>query len=145
LFVETILVLEDEPFVKNPICAILRACGYRVLDAATAAEAIEVNPPHGERISLLIADVFLPDKSGVWAAVKLLDMCPTIRILFVSGTPIEGWPSQDFSALQALPPSAWRFLQKPFGASLLRDSVRELLKRRAESGYSHDLVMQGAS
>ena len=99
LFVETILVLEDEPFVKNPICAILRACGYRVLDAATAAEAIEVNPPHGERISLLIADVFLPDKSGVWAAVKLLDMCPTIRILFVSGTPIESWPSQDFSAL----------------------------------------------
>ena len=133
---DTVLVLDDEPFVKNVICAILRAYGYQVLEATTAAEAIAVSRSHKGRISLLIADVFPPDSSGVWAAVKLLDIFPAIRILFMSGMPMECWHSKDLSALRAMPLSVWRFLQKPFRASVLRDSVRELLDRRANGTAS---------
>ena len=129
--VDTVLVLADEPFVKNVICVILRAYGYQVLEATTAAEAIAVSRSHTQPISLLIADVLLPDKSGVWAAIKLLDIFPAIRVLFMSGMPMECWQSKDLSALRAMPLSVWRFLQKPFRASLLRDSVRELLERKA--------------
>ena len=135
--VDTVLVLDDEPFVKNPICAILRAYGYRVLEATTAAEAIAVSRSHKGRISLLIAEIILLHKSGVWAAVKLLDIFPAIRVLFMSGTPIEGWQCEDLTALRALPPRVWRFLQKPFPASVLKDSVRELLERKADEAASY--------
>ena len=126
-------MLEDEPVVMSAICATLRAHGYQVLEATTAAEAIAVSRSHKGRISLLIADVFLPDKSGVWAAVKLLDIFPAIRVLFISGMPIECWHSKDLLVLRALPLSVWRFLKKPFRASLLRDSVRELLEKDRDS------------
>ena len=142
---ETVVVLEDVPFVKNPICATLRAYGYRVLEATTAAEAIEVSRRHNEPISLLVADVFLPNKSGVWAAVEVLKISSRIRVLFMSGTPLKDWPLQDLSALRASPPSVWRFLQKPFPAPVLARSVRELLEGKVTQTSSSDFGDLGAN
>jgi len=128
---ETVLVLEDEPLAMRVICAALQPKGYQVLKAVTRTDAISAERRRGRRLDLLIADVRLPDGSGVHAAVELYEAFPEMAVLFVSGTPFEGWAPEDLVTLQVLPRSVWEFLHKPFRASTLQYYVSELLDRSA--------------
>jgi DNA-binding response OmpR family regulator len=127
---ETILVLEDEPLAMRMICATLRRKNYEVIEAATPTVAARARWERAG-LDLLIADVSLPEKSGVRAAVELFQTFPSLAVLFVSGTPLEGWKSNDLLALQLLPRTVWEFLRKPFRAATLEDEVRHLLDRSA--------------
>jgi two-component system, cell cycle response regulator CpdR len=126
---ETVLVLEDDNIARRVICATLRLKHYNVLGSATASRALEIGRRRLTHLDLLVADVLLPDKSGVQAAVELFEERPEIAVLFISGTPLEGWLSQDLLTLQVLPRKAWEFLSKPFAASVLEHHVRKLLER----------------
>jgi DNA-binding response OmpR family regulator len=129
----TVLIVEDEPLVMQTVSAALRLKGYNVMQVVTAAGAVQyaLGQPHG--VDLLVADVLLPRQSGVQAAIEIWQTWPEIAVLFISGTPLEGWQARDLQSLQVLPRGTWDFLQKPFRASALEHRVRELLGRSASS------------
>jgi len=127
---ETVLVLEDEPLAMRMICATLRLNGYELAEATTPTAAIQMACER-RPFDLLIADVTLPERSGVRTALDLYAASPEIAILFVSGTPFEGWQPRDLLTVQILPREVWEFLRKPFRASALKLHVRQLLDRSA--------------
>jgi DNA-binding response OmpR family regulator len=76
---------------------------------------------------LLVADVQLPDLSGTHVAVEVLKHCPKMPVLFISGTPMEGWPERDLRNFDVLAVGTVEFLPKPFQASALAARVEMLL------------------
>src|SRR5579862_4840483 len=104
----------------------LRSHGYSVLEATTIAQTLELEP-HLASLDLLLADVKLPDGSGISFAGELIGRCPTLPVLFVSGTPIEGWTSREQSTYQMLRPATAGFLLKPFVTRDLRLEIDRLL------------------
>src|SRR6202162_3691753 len=88
---KTVLILEDDPSNMQIFCALLWSAGYRVLEATTGEEALEIaNHPNGA-IDLFISDVAVPVLSGTEVALKLNKSHPATPILFVSGTPMYAW------------------------------------------------------
>ena len=118
----TILILEDNPIVRQMLGFVLRGKGgYRTLEAATEGEAVAHMQDHAEEIDLLIADVCVEDRPGRSVADRLSKLSPGLRVLFISGYPKDhlvdsGW-------LQ--PGDA--FLAQPFPPERLMRSVKEVL------------------
>jgi len=119
---ETILLVEDEPSVREIAASTLRARGYEVLEASNGEEALNVARNHrGPKIHLLITDVIMPKMGGRKLAVGLSDRDPAIRILYMSGHP------GDMIGNQGELDSDTCFLQKPFSPDALSFKVREVL------------------
>jgi CheY-like chemotaxis protein len=117
---ETVLVVEDEDAVRTIMSTALRQQGYHVLEAATPNLACHVFDEHSLEIDLLLTDVVMPEMSGPTLAQRFVESRPDLPVLFVSGYTDEGLP------LSAGFPSV-RFLSKPFQASVLTRTVREIL------------------
>ena len=83
--IPTILLVEDEAFVREVACEILRVAGYRVLPARNAAEAVPAFLAHREEVQLLLTDVVLPDRNGRDLAFELATLGHAFRIIFISG------------------------------------------------------------
>ncbi|WP_227439724.1 PAS-domain containing protein [Methylobacterium sp. W2] len=82
----TVLVVEDEPAVREIACAILSDLGYRVLEAADGEEALRVFGANTAAVDLLLTDVVLPGKvRGRELAERITEMRPEVRILYMSG------------------------------------------------------------
>ena len=120
---ETVLVVEDDAVLRNLMRDILQGLGYAVLDAGTAAEAVELSGGLDDGVHLLISDVVLPDSSGRELADALLEFRPGMPVLYISGHPalVSHKDKGDSDA---------RFLAKPFSAGELGERVRSLLDRR---------------
>ena len=82
----TVLVVEDEPRVREVTVAILRDLGYRVLEAADGDDALRIFANHASEIDLLLTDVVLPGRlRGRDIAEHIAARRPLIKILFMSG------------------------------------------------------------
>jgi len=82
----TVLVVEDEPAVREIAVAILRDLGYRVLEAADGDDGLRVFGAHLGEIDLLLTDVVLPGKvRGRELAERITAVRPAVRVLFMSG------------------------------------------------------------
>lgn len=119
---ETILLVEDEAPVRELAAAVLRRLGYRVLQAATGKEALEVWEWHAPRISLVLTDIVMPDDmSGVELAEKLWAQNPELKVIFCSGY-------NESMASQIFPPGRKNYLlQKPYQPKTLAKAVRDML------------------
>ncbi len=117
--VETILLVEDEAFVRDVTCEVLRSAGYRVLTARTAAEAVCVYDQRRGRVELLLTDVVLPGETGRALAGRLRRADPELKVLLVSGY-------SDQLGRLAMQEEC---LGKPFSTEVLLRRVRELLDR----------------
>ena len=84
----TILLVEDEAFLRDATCDILESAGYRVLKTQNAAEAISVFSEYNAIVRLLLTDVVLPGQNGRDLANELRSVCPKLRIIFISGYPV---------------------------------------------------------
>jgi CheY-like chemotaxis protein len=129
---ETILFVEDETFVREVTCEVLRAAGYRVLPAKNAAEAMRVYDARRSEVELLLTDVVLPGETGRALAGKLRRENPDLKVLLVSGYAeqmgCEEAPYQDC-------------LAKPFSTEVLLRRVRQLLKSKGSLvGTEHSLM-----
>ncbi len=82
---QTILLVEDEAFVREVTCEVLRSAGYRVLTAKNATEAMQAYEVRGDEVDLLLSDVVLPGESGRVLAGKLRRENPWLKILLVTG------------------------------------------------------------
>ncbi len=119
---ETILVVEDNPPVRNVTCGILRKHGYHALSASSGKEAIRLAKDHQSEIQLIIADVLMPEMSGPETVQNVRELRPDIKVLFMSGHTGEEIRDGKIEELQAA------FIQKPFKLSHLIMRVQNLIK-----------------
>jgi len=115
---QAILLVEDEGFVREVTCEVLRAAGHVVWKARTASEAVRVFRKHAARIKLLIVDMMLPDRSGSVLALELEGMGGAFRTILISGYPERALESK-LNMLDCV------YLAKPFSADLLIRKVQE--------------------
>jgi two-component system, cell cycle sensor histidine kinase and response regulator CckA len=115
---ETVLLVEDEVFVREVTGEVLRSAGYRVLSAQNSTEATDLHERHGDKIDLLISDVVLPGENGRELAGKLQERVPRMKVLFVTGY-IEHMGTR--------PQKPMDCLAKPFSSRALLERVRQVL------------------
>jgi hypothetical protein len=118
---ETILVVEDEPGVRQLVGRVLERYGYRVLLAATPREALALAEHHMDPIHLLMSDVVLPEMSGRSLASQIVARRPDIRVIYMSG-----YTDNAIVHHGVLDPDT-PFLQKPFTPEALARKVRVVL------------------
>jgi two-component system cell cycle sensor histidine kinase/response regulator CckA len=119
---ETVLVVEDNPQVRNVTVRVLERAGYRVLEAPGGAEALEIHARAEGRVALLLTDVVMPRMNGRQVADELRRRQGALRVLFVSGY-VDGlvWEGEDGVDEEILP--------KPFTPATLLARVRAILDR----------------
>src|ERR1041384_8065521 len=81
----SILLVEDENFVREVTAEILIAAGYNVLKARSAVEAVREFKQHKGEVALLLVDVVLPGKNGRDMAKELMKEEPKLKTVFISG------------------------------------------------------------
>jgi CheY-like chemotaxis protein len=113
----SILVIDDDPDVREFICASLADYGYRVRGAADGNSGIDAFA--AERPDLVILDYAMPGMSGGDVATQILKRVPGQPILFVSGY-------SESEAIRRAAPEA-RLLPKPFKPETLDAAVRDTL------------------
>ncbi len=118
---ETVLLVEDDEGVRALARLILQTNGYRVLEARSGPEALELNNAHAGAIDLLVTDLAMPQMSGSELAEQLLPIRRRLKVLYMSGYAQE---VQDRKHGQA---DHIGFLQKPFTPAALARKVREML------------------
>ena len=117
---ETILVCEDETGIRRLVSHMLGRQGYRVLEAASPAEAVRI-AGDGERVDLLLTDVVMPETNGFELAAELRRIQPQCKVVYMSGY-TDNRVSGSWNLDRGTP-----FLQKPFTAANLRQKLREAL------------------
>lgn len=112
----TILLVEDEPPVRQLFAQALTRAGYRVYEARNGQEAVKVFEQHGDSIDLLLTDMRMPYMGGAELAQQLRTRRASLKLLCISGYPGVGDMTADF-------------LAKPFSREDLLNKVREVLER----------------
>jgi len=120
---ETILLVEDEPAVRQLAQMVLSERGYTVLGALSPEDAERLAGHDGAEIHLLLTDVVMPGMSGRELARRLTGRYPHLRVLYMSGYTYNVI-AQDGTLEEGI-----SFLQKPFTPQVLTEKVREALDR----------------
>ena len=116
---ETILLVEDEPAVRQLFAHALTRAGYRVYEARNGEEAIKVFDQHGDTIDMLLTDMRMPYMGGAELAHHLRERRSSLKLLCISGYPG-----------QLDPDVVTDFLAKPFSRDELLKKVGDVLDRR---------------
>ena len=116
---ETILLVEDEPAVRQLFSVALSRAGYKVHEARNGQEALKVFDQHGDSVDLLLTDMRMPFMGGGELARQLRARRRTLKLLCISG--YAGGGELEFSG---------DFLAKPFSREQLLAKVREILDRQ---------------
>lgn len=125
---ETIVVVEDDPSIRELVSAVLQGGGYKVVEASGPAE-LETLANTGRAVDLLLLDVVMPDVSGKELASRWHARCPGTPVLYVSG-----YSDAHLRRRGALAEGD-AFLGKPFTPASLSRKVREVFDRtRVRSG-----------
>jgi CheY-like chemotaxis protein len=82
---ETVLVVEDQERVRAATARVIRSLGYRVLEAASAEAALEMELTLDAAIDLLLTDIVMPGMQGPELAGRLLSRRPRLRVLYLTG------------------------------------------------------------
>ncbi len=119
---ETILVVEDEPVLRELVREVLQRYGYRILDAGTGAESLEIWDKHAHEIDLLLTDMKMPEGiSGPDLAKRLSRDRKDLKVIYTSGY------SADSAGHDLVLREGINFLSKPYHPSTLAMAVRSCL------------------
>ena len=119
---ETILLVEDNPALREMAATLLRRLGYTVFAAANGVEALSLRHERGtDHIDLLFTDVVMPHMSGKELADQVRVLYPLTKILFTSAY------TENAIVHQGVLDKGMALLQKPFTPSALAKKVREVL------------------
>jgi two-component system, cell cycle sensor histidine kinase and response regulator CckA len=119
---ETILLVEDDPALREMASTLLRRLGYTVYPAADGIEALSLKQQHGVgHIDLLFTDVVMPHMSGKELSDRIRASHPLTRILFTSAY------TENAIIHQGVFSKGLALLQKPFTPSALASKLREVL------------------
>jgi len=118
---ETILLVEDEANLRYLARQYLEKQGYKVIEAADGAVAVQIAVAHDGIIHLLLTDVIMPGMNGRELAQRISEIRPNVKVLYMSGY-TENVIGQDGTLDAGI-----RLLQKPFNLRDLKVMVREVL------------------
>lgn len=125
----TVLVVDDEPDVRQVVSLVLRRSGYEVLEAGDGEEAVARVREQGDRIDVVLLDVMMPGMTGHDALPAIRDLVPTMPVVFFSG-----YDRSEVAAHLDDPVAPTTFLPKPFGNQDLVDAIAEAIDG---SGRAH--------
>jgi PAS domain S-box-containing protein len=120
---ETVLLVEDHDQVLRLAKAVLERLGYRVLEARSGGQALEILAAGEGDLDLLLTDVVMPGMSGPELATKAKEIRPGLKVLFMSGYP------GDMVSQRGVMEDRQALLSKPFSAEDLAARVRHTLDR----------------
>jgi two-component system cell cycle sensor histidine kinase/response regulator CckA len=112
----TVLLVDDEAAIRLLLSQSLRHLGYRLLEAASGADALAIHSGSPEPIDVLVSDIMMPEMTGVELARKLSASNPKMKVLFMSG----------FYEAPSNVKAEWEFLQKPFSPRALCDRLERM-------------------
>src|SRR5579862_1228757 len=118
---ETILLVEDEANLRYLARQYLEKQGYKVIEAADGAVAMQIAVAHDKVIHLLLTDVIMPGMNGRELAQRISEIRPNVKILYMSGY------TENVIGHNGMLDAGVRLLQKPFNLRDLRSKVREVL------------------
>jgi PAS domain S-box-containing protein len=118
---ETILVVEDEANLRYLARQYLEKQGYRVIEAADGAVAMQIAVAHEGVIHLLLTDVIMPGMNGRELAQRISEIRPNVKVLYMSGY------TENVVGHNGTLDAGVRLLQKPFNLRDLKSIVREVL------------------
>jgi two-component system cell cycle sensor histidine kinase/response regulator CckA len=119
----TVLLVDDEPEIRNMVSDFLRTLGHEVLCAGDASQAVEHSRAHAGKIDLLITDVVMPQMDGFELALKLREERKDLPVLVMSGF-TGGALRKRGRQLGEVP-----FLSKPFSLRQLESSLKAILQQ----------------
>ena len=118
---ETVLVVEDEPVVRDLIVDVLQDLGYRALEAADGPSGLKLLQSRG-RIDLLVTDVGLPGLNGRQLADHARERRPDLKVLFITGYAENATLANGF-----LDPGM-EMITKPFAVEALATKIRSMIR-----------------
>ena len=118
---ETILVVEDEPMVRDVARATLERQGYQVVTAANGIEGLRVVAERGDAIDLVVTDIVMPQMGGWEMAERLHETHPALKVLFTSGY------NEEIANAGGRVDAGVAFLPKPYLPATLTLRVRQVL------------------
>jgi PAS domain S-box-containing protein len=118
---ETILLVEDEANLRYLARQFLESQGYRVIEAADGAVAMQIAVAHEGVIHLLLTDVIMPGMNGRELAQRISEIRPNVKVLYMSGY------TENVVGHGGTLEAGVRLLQKPFSLRNLKSIVREAL------------------
>lgn len=118
---EAILLVEDEPLIREVACGALRALGYTVLEAGSGPEALSALSERAAPVDLLVTDVVMPKMNGPELAASVRRQFPGVKVLYLTGY------APDMLSQMLAAEAADRVLEKPFTMSRLSEVIREAL------------------
>jgi signal transduction histidine kinase len=121
---ETVLVAEDEARILDLVAEVLTECGYHVLSAGSAEQALRAAQQHAGPISLLITDVVMPGMDGEELRARLTSQRSETKCLFMSGY------TDDVIADHGILKEGVNFIEKPFSIDAFVEKVRRVLDGR---------------
>ncbi|MFZ2655779.1 MAG: CHASE4 domain-containing protein [Victivallales bacterium] len=119
---ETVLIVEDEPSVLRIVSSELKRNGYNVIESESGFDALEIAGQHKGMIDILLTDVIMPGMDGKELYLKLSEIQPEIKVLYMSGHTYDVLSQHDIQAPDA------QFISKPFSMDVLRSKLQHLLK-----------------
>ncbi len=118
---ETILLVEDEANLRYLARQYLEKQGYKVIEAADGAVAVQIAVAHEAVIHLLLTDVIMPGMNGRELAQRISEIRPNVKVVYMSGY------TENVIGHNGMLDVGVRLLQKPFNLRDLKSMVREVL------------------
>lgn len=144
---ESILIIDDEPFIRESVTRVLSEDGYRVLEAANGAEARDI--VISDEVDLALLDLNLGQDDGLLLLKSLRELDPHLLVIIITG-----YGSVE-TAVNAIKLGAFDYMKKPFKADALRVIVklalqtqelkREVRTLRRSGCFGPDLPLLGES
>lgn len=118
---ETILVVEDDPAVRQLVSKLLKRYGYKVLPARCGAEGLNIIKAYDEPLHLLLTDIVMPKINGIELYERAAQIIPGLKVLYMSGY-TDDVILHSGTVAQGIP-----FLRKPFALLDMAVKIREIL------------------
>jgi two-component system, cell cycle sensor histidine kinase and response regulator CckA len=121
---EVVLLVEDEPHVREIVEHMLCEAGYEVLTASGPDEALSICHHAPKRIHVMLTDVIMPGMNGIELSRQVHDILPDVRVMFMSGHSdelVKNLAGGEFKGV---------FLQKPFQSQAVVGKIREILLKK---------------
>lgn len=116
-----ILLIDDEDDVRRVAREMLEHLGHTVLDAHNRKSALRLANRHHSELDLLISDIVMPETNGIDLAQEILEVCPEIKTLFITG-----YSGDRLDTMKAL--GAHSVLTKPFDSKLLNERIQNIMQ-----------------
>ena len=121
---ETIIIADDDAAVRRALSAALRRMGYRLLEACSGAQAVQIAETEPGRVDMVLADVVMPSMTTDQLQRRLSEARPDARIAFMSGY------IHDELVRRSVLHGPVAFFEKPFTVPTLAKQIREVLDER---------------